>query len=125
MAKNYIDYTNKTVLSIPDHFINVKTGETQQVSKQVENQIRYHTNNNTLSHLIFTALNQYVQHNQFPTSNHSQGSNDILNELLEIKKLLRQGNFNSNSNQNNTTHHINNEDFALKELEDVLEAFSG
>ncbi len=124
MSKNYIDYTNKTVLSIPDHFIHVKTGETQQVSRSVENQIRYHTNNNTLSHLIFSALSDYVNRSHKPIANH--GSNDVLNELMEIKQMLRQGNVNSTvTQQNHSTHHIQEKDLDIKELEDVLEAFGG
>jgi len=122
MTKNYIDYTNKVMVSIPDQFINVHTGETDRVSKAIEDQINYHTKNNTLSHLLFTALSYYVQNNHKPTTNNS--SNHILTELHEIKTMLREGHFDSSKIQKK---HLSSQGDALdmKELEDVLEAFGG
>jgi len=122
MTKNYIDYTNKVMVSIPDQFINIHTGNTDRVSKAIENQIDYHTKNNTLSHLIFTALSYYVQNNHKPLTNNSP--DQILTELHEIKRMLREGQFDTSQIQKK--HQSSQGDVLdMKELEDVLEAFGG
>ena len=42
MSKIYTDYINKTALTIPGNFIDVKTGESHIVSSKVQDQIEYH-----------------------------------------------------------------------------------
>ncbi|QAS52222.1 hypothetical protein [Halobacillus litoralis] len=122
MSRIYMDYFRKTVITIPDNFIDVKTGDTHPVSPQIIEEMEYHSNNNTLQHLVFSALNDYFHKNTVTKGN----SHDVLAELLEIKKILNQGYRNSKevhlpSQKNVTpTRKLN-----IKEIEDVLEAFGG
>ncbi|MGI8316900.1 hypothetical protein [Halobacillus mangrovi] len=122
MSRIYSDYFNQTVLTIPDTFIDVKTGETHHVSPKINEEIEYHSMNNTLQHLIFSALHSYFQQKQ--TNNES--TNDLLLELLEIKKMLNHGNRNSSSVRNKPIENsVTSEKVDLKEIEDLLEAFGG
>ena len=121
MSKLYTDYFNQTALTVPSHFIDVKTGETLEVSTEIFKQIDYHTENQTLIHLVLSALNEYF----YPIK--KRGLNeDILMELVEIKQML-QG------------HHINkgyicnpkkkvqpkSTDLDIEEFDDILEVFGG
>lgn len=124
MSKKYVDYTNQMIITIPDHFINVQTGDIQYVSKAIQSQLQYHNKNNTLSHLIFSALHQYV-HNESKSVPPQGGSNDMMNELLEIKKMLQQGNLKVEKKYTPTTNERRSNDIDYEEVEDVLEAFGG
>lgn len=82
MSRMYTDYFNDTVITIPDKFIDVKTGENQVVSQIIQEQIEFHAENNTLLHLVFSALENYLQ----PEADQPAGLKEIKMELLEIKK---------------------------------------
>ena len=56
MSKIYTDYINRTALTVPDQFIDVKSGETILVSTEIFEQIEYHAENQTLIHLVLSAL---------------------------------------------------------------------
>src|SRR4051812_27396739 len=85
MTKIYTDYVNKTAITIPDTFIDVKTGESHIVSSKIQDQIEYHAQNNTLIHLLFSALTTYLH-----PSTINGGTEEILFELSEIKKMMQQ-----------------------------------
>ena len=51
-AKQYWPNPVHKVLTIPDKFIEVKTGESYIVSANIHEQIKYHAKNNTLQHLL-------------------------------------------------------------------------
>lgn len=128
MVKHYVDYTNQTVITIPDHFINTQTGDIEHVSQSILNQLQYHTDNNTLSHLIFTALHHYMyQPNAEPVKVAQLGSNDILKELVQIKKMLQEGKYVNTNQKPNKFKQSEHQSKALnlQEVEDVLEAFGG
>lgn len=122
MSRIYRDYFNQTVLTIPDRFIDVKTGDSKIVSPKVMEEIKYHSENNTLQHFLFSALNEYLHKD----SGQQESSHDLLGELLEIKKLLNSEDPIRMRSHSNTevkpkhSHHVN-----IKEIEDVLEAFGG
>lgn len=61
MAKPYTNTWINTPFSVPTHFIDVRTGETMPVPPIVMQQIRYHSENQTLLHLVFSALTHYLQ----------------------------------------------------------------
>lgn len=123
MARTYTDYINKIALTVPDQFIDVKTGTVHSVSQKIQDQIEYHSNNDTLMHLVFSALNGYLH----PKVVHG-GTEEILIELMEIKKMLQHGYSPQNHSKlapplyNRSTGSI---ELDLKEVEDVLEAFGG
>lgn len=122
MSKIYTDYINMTALTIPDKFIDVKTGDSHLVSAKIQEQIEYHTNNNTLIHLVLSALNSYLHPNQL-----NGGMGEILFELTEIKKMMLQG-YNPKSIQTDyhlDTNKIASTDLDMKDLEDILEIFGG
>ena len=124
MSRIYTDYLNEPTLTIPDKFIDVKTGESIVITKTIHDQIKYHATNNTLKHLVFSALNHYLQ----PNSAINSGSPEILLELLEIKKLLKQGSvLGAKSQLNyNTTYKKNvSKDLNINDIDDVLDAFGG
>ncbi|WP_174615524.1 hypothetical protein [Virgibacillus ihumii] len=124
MSKVYTDYMNETTLTIPDTFIDVKTGESYSVSARTQEQIAYHAKNNTLIHLVFAALDHYLQSQPIRNT----GPNEIMLELLEIKKMMQRGYYNkphfnnktSPNSKTNVTGKIN-----IKDAEDVIEAFGG
>ncbi|MGN7479701.1 dehydrogenase [Solibacillus silvestris] len=121
MSKLYTDYINQTALTVPPRFIDVKSGETLEVSTEIFNQIEYHTENQTLIHLILSALNEY-----FHPIKKRQPNEDILTELVQIKKMLQR-------------HQMNNAyvrmpkkmalakttDLDLKDVDNILEVFGG
>lgn len=123
MSRMYTDFVNKTALTVPDKFIDVKTGESFSVPAIVEEQIEYHANNNTLIHLILSALHQYL-HPKAVNGSNAQ----ILLELSEIKRMMQQGYVPNNhllfnSSENNVRKSTATPD--ITELEDVLDAFGG
>jgi hypothetical protein len=122
LDKMYTDYFNKTVITLPDAFIDVKTGNTHPVSTKIQEQIEYHAKNSTLIHLLLSALNQYFQ-----PKRGIGGMDEIFFELSELKRLIQNGNFTKNNAQMVNVP-INQNDvnaLNLKELEEVLEAFGG
>ena len=121
MAKLYTDYVNQTALTVPSHFIDVKNGETLEVSTEIFNQIEYHTENQTLIHLILSALTEY-----FHPIKKREPNKDILMELAEIKQMLQGNqikkayvNIPKKSAQPKIT------ELDLKEVDDILEDFGG
>ncbi|RSK27753.1 hypothetical protein EJF36_13200 [Bacillus sp. HMF5848] len=124
MAKDlYTDYINKVVLSIPDSFIDVKTGETVKISPKIKQQIEYHTTNQTLMHLIYSSLNQY-----FKPRKTNIDSQTILQEIYDLKKLIQQPGY--VQNQSEAYSHIKDDtpkdkDLNLDDVCEILEAFSG
>ena len=122
MSRTYTDYINKTAITIPETYIDVKTGESHIVSSKIEEQIEYHAQNSTLIHLLFSALTTYLQPRVI-----SEGPEEILFELSEIKKILQQGTYIQNhSNPLKSTHQKPIESLKgldLKELEEILDAF--
>ncbi|PLR97525.1 hypothetical protein [Bacillus sp. T33-2] len=87
-TKTYTDFINKTAITVPDRFIDVKTGNSLSVSPKIQEQIEYHTNNNTLVHLLLSALNHYF-HKPVPVP--KGAPQDVLQELSEIRRMLQQG----------------------------------
>ncbi|MDE3838782.1 hypothetical protein C0966_05230 [Bacillus methanolicus] len=123
MVKTYTDYINKIAISIPDKFIDVKTGETHAVSQKLQEQIEYHANNSTLIHLVFSALDQYLK----PKAANGV-TEEILLELSEIKRMIENGYIPLNHSPQSFV--SKNKDLTpksvdLKEVEDILEAFGG
>lgn len=123
MYETYTDYINKVVLTIPDKFIDVKTGEAHIVSSKIRDEVEYHANNNTLIHLVFSALSSYLQ----PQTLH-ESTNEILVELLEIKKMIQSGSIPNKHFQ--TPLPVNNQQkssaaLEIKEVEEILESFGG
>lgn len=84
MSKLYTDYSNQTALTVPSHFTDVKSGETVEVSTEIFNQIEYHAENQTLNHLLLSALTEY-----FHPIKKRQSNEAILMELAEIKQMLQ------------------------------------
>jgi hypothetical protein len=124
MSKIYTDYFNKTAITLPDKFIDVKTGESHTVSPKVQEQIEYHTKNSTLIHLVLSALNQYLNPRMVPG-----GTEEILVELSEIKKMLQEG-IVKNESQGliypiNQPEQSIDLDMDIKNLQKVLDAFGG
>jgi|RhiMetdeSRZDD1v2_1073273.scaffolds.fasta_scaffold761472_2 hypothetical protein len=124
MSKIYTDYNNKIAITVPDTFIDVKTGESHTVSTKLQEQIEYHAQNNTLIHLLFSALTTYLHPRTI-----NGGTEEILFELSEMKKILQQGTYIQNHaypfkgiNQKPIE---SLKGLELKELEEVLDAFGG
>ncbi|MBS4192718.1 hypothetical protein KHA94_21485 [Bacillus sp. FJAT-49705] len=123
MSRIYTDYINNIALTLPDRFIDVKTGDSLLVSSKIQEQIEYHANNNTLIHLLLSALNSY-----FHPKGVNGGTEEILFQLAEIKKMMQHGyppinNFQGLAPLNNKQGSSNILD--MKDLEDVLEVFGG
>ncbi|MEC1892251.1 hypothetical protein ACOSZF_12040 [Cytobacillus firmus] len=118
--RTYTDYANKTALTIPDHFIDVKTGNSVKVSQKIQEQVDYHSNNNTLIHLVLSALNSYLHPK-------NMNSDIILSEIHEIKKMMQSGYAAGQTPAYKETvfHGSKQDEVDLKEVEDVLEAFGG
>ncbi|MBH0231492.1 hypothetical protein [Halobacillus yeomjeoni] len=121
MSKIYSDCFMDTLLTIPETFIDVKTGESQKVSSKVIEEIEYHSKNNTLQHLLFSAL-----HNYLSRASHNGITNDVLLELLEIKQMLNLGDKKPSVVSVKTNEKpVESKKVDLKEIEDLLEAFGG
>jgi hypothetical protein len=121
MGETYTDYVNRVAITLPEKYIDIKTGDTHPVSKLIQEQIEYHAHNHTLVHLVFSALDQYFSPAAKKTTN-----TEILQELEAIKMMLQQGYSASPGNKAN----INPGQQApkplnMKELNDILEAFGG
>jgi hypothetical protein len=121
MSKMYTDYINRTALTVPDQFIDVKSGETILVSTEIFEQIEYHSENQTLIHLVLSALHQYLQPNQT-----NKSSEEILLELVKIKQML-QGYPTISTRTRLPVQAAPKEvdDIDMKEVEDILEVFGG
>lgn len=122
MSNLYRDYINRTALTVPSQFIDVKRGETITVSTEVLEQIEYHAENETLIHLVLSALTEYLR----PKRKNEQHT-DILSELTEIKKMLlheyqlRPARYSKPKKQEQFI----STDIDIKEVEDILEVFGG
>ncbi|GGA75895.1 hypothetical protein GCM10008025_19440 [Ornithinibacillus halotolerans] len=123
MSWKYSDYLNKTVLSIPDKFINVKTRESQYIIQRVHEQLAYHSQNNTLIYLILSALDDYLQ----PQTSRDAGAEKILTELVEIKKLILNRSTTNHSiiNTNSISKPPRQSNLRLQDIEELIEAFGG
>lgn len=122
MFRTYTDYVNKTALTLPDKFIDVRTGESIEVLPKVLEQIEYHSNNSTLIHLVLTALNSYLHPKSI-----SSGNSLLLEEIREIKRMMQMGYLPKGNGQigNGLTQLNETSNLDLNEVEDVLEAFGG
>lgn len=125
MSETYTDYINKTAITLPDTYIDVKTGETFPVSPKIQEEIEYHAYNNTLIHLVLSALDQYLH----PKKVKSGGSEEILFELLEIKKMLVNvstikdlSSLDLRPRNQQIKHSL---ELKMEDLNEVLEAFGG
>ncbi|MGP4068535.1 hypothetical protein [Halobacillus sp. B29] len=123
MSRIYRDYFNQTVLTIPDSFIDVKTGETRLVSPSIIEQLEYHSRNNTLQHFMISALTSYLS----ATPNHQGPADEVLQELLEIKRMLKAGSSGIHYMDRTSvgSKFTPSREVGAKEIEDVLEAFGG
>ena len=119
MSKMYTDYINRTALTVPDLFIDVKSGENILVSTEIIEQIQYHSENQTLIHLVLSALHQFLQPNQT-----NKSSEEILLELAEIKQML-QGYPSISARTRLPVKSAPQEidDLDMKEVEDILDVF--
>lgn len=121
MSKIYTDYINRAALTVPDQFIDVKTGETHVVPSLIFEQLEYHAENQTLIHLILSALNHYLHPNRM-----NKDSEEILLELAEIKQLLH--GYRPNSSHVSLPFKQSQpevKDLDMKEVEDILDVFGG
>ena len=92
------------------------------VSSKVREQIEYHSDNQTLIHLVLSALTSYLHPKRI-----NGGTKEILNELSEIKKLLQEGSF-TKIPRNMISTNSQKEDVLemdMKDIEDILEDFGG
>lgn len=121
MSKLYTDYFNQTALTVPSHFIDVKSGESLEVSTEIFDQIEYHAENQTLIHLVLSALTEYFH----PIKKRALNE-DILMELTEIKQML-QGHQINNAYVSNSKKKTQpkSTDLDLKEVDDILDVFGG
>ncbi|MBX0359473.1 dehydrogenase [Halobacillus sp. Nhm2S1] len=122
MSNVYHDYFKETVLTIPDSFIDIKTGDQHAVSAEIKEEIAYHSENNTLNHLIFSALNHYFHK---AAVSQPEGTNGVLSELLEIKRLLAGGSYQKGNVPLSNKKTAGSQEMDLQEIEDLLEAFGG
>lgn len=121
MAKPYTNTWINTPFSVPTHFIDVRTGETMPVPPIVMQQIRYHSENQTLLHLVLSALTHYLQSPRKQTNQEA-----ILKELAEIKQLLQNPNIVRTgewAHPNNIPRSSNR--LPNQEIESILEFFGG
>lgn len=124
MSNIHTDYVNKIAITVPETFIDVKTGDSHTVSTKIQEQIEYHAQNNTLNHLLFSALTAYLHPRTI-----KGGTEEILFELSEMRKILLQGTHIQNHLY--PPNHIKQKPIeplkglGIKELEEVLDAFGG
>ncbi|MCT8138288.1 hypothetical protein H1D32_11320 [Anaerobacillus sp. CMMVII] len=122
VSRTYTDYTNKIAITIPDSFIDVKTGNNLKVSAKIQEQIEYHAKNNSLHHYVFSALHDYMK----PKVINSSQNELILQELSTIRKLVEKGDLGSSHPKTNQSKRINKRSqLEMNEVEDVLDAFGG
>ncbi|MGR9047470.1 dehydrogenase [Halobacillus faecis] len=122
MSNVYHDYFKETVLTIPDSFIDIKTGDHHAVSDEIKKEISYHSENNTLNHLIFSALNHYFHK---AAASQPEGTNGVLSELLEIKRLLAGGSYQKGNVPLSNKKTTGSQEMDIQEIEELLEAFGG
>lgn len=106
---------------VPDQFIDVKTGETHVVSSKIFEQIEYHAENQTLIHLVLSALNQYLHPNRI-----NQDNEEILLKLDEIKQLLY--GYRPDPSHVGLQHKPSQKevkDVDMKDIEDILDVYGG
>ncbi|MFS0877168.1 dehydrogenase [Solibacillus isronensis] len=121
MSKLYTDYSNQTALTVPSHFIDVKSGESHEVSTEIFDQIEYHTENQTLIHLVLSALTEY-----FHPTKKRELNEDILKELIEIKQMLhRHPVDNAYVSIPKKKAQLKSTEVDLKEVDDILDDFGG
>ncbi|MGD6967547.1 hypothetical protein ACQCVP_14055 [Rossellomorea vietnamensis] len=120
MGETYTDYVNRVAITIPEKYIDIKTGDSHTVSKIIQEQIEYHAHNHTLAHLIFSALDQYFK----PTSRNGTNA-EILQELESIKTLLQQGYVPHTGNSSAPTQQQKSKPLNMRDVNDILEAFGG
>jgi 1-aminocyclopropane-1-carboxylate deaminase/D-cysteine desulfhydrase-like pyridoxal-dependent ACC family enzyme len=124
MSNTYTDYVNKIAITVPERYIDVKTGDSYTVSPKVAEQIEYHATNSSLSHLVLSALHQYLA----PHSVLNGGTVEILQQLADIKEILENGVYTIKPLVQQRTAKDQTEASKLlnmKEVEDILEAFGG
>lgn len=121
MSNVYHDYFKQTVLTIPDSFIDIKTGDHHTVPSKIKEEIAYHSENNTLNHLIFSALNHYFHQAQTSQQGRTQ---DVLSELMEIKRMLAGGSY-KHVSVPSPSQKTQVQEMDIQEIEDLLEAFGG
>ncbi|MCQ6276129.1 hypothetical protein JMM81_14470 [Bacillus sp. V3B] len=123
MSRIFTDYVNKVAITIPEKFIDVKTGESHPVSQKVQDQIDYHTQNNTLIHFVMSALTHYLHPKKV-----NGGTEEILYELSEIKRMMQQMPTLTTDAPLFMDQHEQIKvpvDVDIKELEEILDAFGG
>lgn len=124
MSNTYTDYVNKIAITVPERYIDVKTGESYSVSPKIVDQIEYHAENSSLGHLVLSALHQYLT----PKPVLNGGSAEILQQLADIRSMLENGSYliqptvkaRTMNEQTDAAKLLN-----MKEVEDILEAFGG
>ncbi|MCM3121905.1 hypothetical protein QNH36_14160 [Mesobacillus sp. AQ2] len=124
MSNTYTDYVNKVAITVPDRYIDVKTGESYSISPKVIEQIEYHAENNSLSHLVLAALHHYLT----PKPAVNGGSAEILQQLADIRSILDNGSFFIQPSVKSRGTKEQTEAAKLldmKEVEDILDAFGG
>jgi hypothetical protein len=122
MSKMYTDHMNQIAIAVPEQFIDVRTGESVMVSSKIQEQIDYHAYNGTLIHLVLSALNNY-----FHSKQTSGGSEEVLMELSEIKRMLQQGHFTRDPHAEVPLNSSGQGpmDIDINEVEDILDVFGG
>ncbi|WP_409250830.1 hypothetical protein V1502_11710 [Bacillus sp. SCS-153A] len=122
MGETYTDYVNKVAVTIPEKYIDIKTGDSHTVSKLIQEQIEYHAHNHTLVHLIFSALDQY-----FRPSAKSSTNTEIIRELETIKLMLQQGYAPGPARHSypSAAGRQDSKPLDMRDLNDILEAFGG
>lgn len=123
MPHTYRDYFNETVVTIPEKYIDVRTGHAQAVDADVMKELAYHAENNTLQHFLLSALHQYLS---APAAGRTSGGDPVLEELRTIKEMLTKGAFPSGASSITSVPPLAGSAFIdQKEIEDMLEAFGG
>lgn len=125
MTKTYTDYVNRIALSIPNQFIDVKTGSSMEVSSKIHEQLDYHASNSTLADLLLSALYEYL--NPRSMASKKGANHEILQELSAIKKMIESG---YTPAPIKSVPHINRKSLNkgtidMKEVDDILDAFGG
>ncbi|GGH71433.1 hypothetical protein GCM10010978_07360 [Compostibacillus humi] len=122
MQEVYSDYFIDVTIKIPEEFIDVRTGETHPISPEIRDQIAYHAKNNTLIHLLFSALDEYFA----PESSHHSDTDGILKELADIKRLLTSRNFSAEPvSGNGTAKSSQTGQIPMEDVEEIIEAYGG
>ncbi|MFD1017656.1 hypothetical protein [Thalassobacillus hwangdonensis] len=120
MADTYIDYGHKIVLPLPEAYIDIKTGDSREISQEIKDQLTYHADNSTMLHLLCSALDAYF------SSGKGESFSDVMKEISDIRRLLEKGYSPYNSPSNSSTkRNSQSKSLDLSEISDVLEAFGG